>query len=334
MPKGQTRRSSTATAGSRGASAMRLGVATVRQRTLKRAIPCSGIGLHSGLEVNMVLHPAEAGSGIVFRRTDISEADGRDPIVPALWDRVVDTTLCTRIANDDGVSIGTIEHLMAALAGAGIDNAVIDIDGPETPVMDGSSEPFGFLISCAGVVEQSAVRNAIRVLKPIQIGDAERGIRLEPTDGFSVSMTIDFPSSAIGRQEMHLDLEDGVFADELARARTFGFVSDLEKMRAAGLARGASLENAVAVDGDEIVNEGGLRYEDEFVRHKILDCVGDLYLAGAPLHARVVGSASGHRLNNDVLRALFEAEDSWVLEPMAQGGLGFALPARSAAASA
>lgn len=328
-------RGSAPVSGSGARPSMRLGGAVVRQRTLKQSISCKGVGLHSGRQVRMSLHPAEAGTGIVFHRTDVSD---QDAIVPALWDRVVDTVLCTRIANEAGVSVGTVEHLMAALAGAAIDNLRIEIDGPEVPIMDGSSEPFLFLIACAGVVEQQAVRNAIRVLRPISVVDEDdetgRGVWLEPADGFDLALTIDFPGTAIGRQSYAMELVGNRFSEELGRARTFGFVEDVERLQAAGLARGGSIDNAVVVDGMNVLNPTGLRYQDEFVRHKLLDCVGDLYLAGAPLYARVTGFGSGHRLNNLVLRALFAASDSWTLEPMAQGGLGFALPARSAAATA
>jgi len=278
------------------------------QKTLKGPIGCSGVGLHTGAKVSMVLKPAEAGRGIVFRRTDIA---GKGKLVPARWDCVVDTRLCPVVGDGNGVSIGTVEHLMAALAGMGIDNAEIDITGPEVPVMDGSAEPFVFLIECAGIRDQGAPRRAIRVLKPVAVSGDNGTAALYPADSFLVGFEIDFDSRAVGRQAISLGLVNGTFKKELSRARTFGFLHEVEQLWANGFARGGSLDNAVVVSGDKVLNEDGLRYEDEFVRHKALDAVGDLYTAGGPIIGRFSGNCSGHALTNRLLRALFAEDGAW-----------------------
>ncbi len=280
----------------------------VSQRTLKSEISCKGVALHSGHKVVMTLKPAPCGSGIVFRRIDIA---GRGAYIAASWDRVVDTRMCTVLGNEDGVTVGTVEHLMAALAGCRIDNALIEINGPEVPIMDGSSGPFVFLVECAGVQEQDAPRRFIRIEKPISIRDGARVATLSPADGFSLSFEINFDNRAISQQTISLGLAKGSFKKELARARTFGFLHDAEKLRAVGLARGGSLDNAIIISGDKILNEGGLRFDDEFVRHKALDAVGDLYLAGAPVIGKFSGVCSGHDANNKLLRALFANPDAW-----------------------
>jgi len=274
----------------------------IKQKTLKSAISCTGIGLHSGEKISMTLHPADADAGIVFRRTDLA---GGGAEIPASFDSVCDTRLCTTLGSENGKTIATVEHLMAALAGAGIDNAVIEVGGPEVPVMDGSAAPFMFLIDCAGVAEQDAPRKVVRVLKAVSIDDGDKSATLTPADGFSVDFHIEFENAAIGSQAMAVDLTDGVFKNEIARARTFGFLHEAEALWAAGLAKGASLDNAVVVSGDKIMNEDGLRFDDECVRHKILDAVGDLYLAGASLLGHYTGTRSSHALNNRLLRELF-----------------------------
>ena len=256
----------------------------------------------------MTLRPADIDSGIVFKRTDIA---GSGALIPAMWNRAVGTRLCTTLGNDDGVTIGTVEHLMAALAGCGIDNALIEVNGPEVPIMDGSAEPFVFLIECAGVASQPAPRRIIRIEKPVTVSDGGYSASLLPGGGFSVRFEIDFDSPAVSRQTISMGMGNGTFKKELARARTFGFLHEVEKLRAAGLARGGSLNNAVVVSGDQILNEGGLRYEDEFVRHKALDAVGDLYLAGAPIIGRFHGVCSGHAINNRLLHALFADAEAW-----------------------
>ncbi|HEY9079556.1 UDP-3-O-acyl-N-acetylglucosamine deacetylase [Magnetovibrio sp.] len=289
----------------------------IKQKTLKSAISCTGIGLHSGEKISMTLHPADADTGIVFRRTDIA-GGGTD--IPASYDNVCDSRLCTTIGADNGQdglkTIATVEHLMAALAGAGIDNAVIEVGGPEVPVMDGSAAPFLFLIDCAGVAELDAPRKAVRVLQQVSIVDGDKSATLSPADGFSVDFNIEFDNAVIGSQEMSVELTDGVFKNEIARARTFGFLHEAEALWAAGLAKGASLDNAVVVSGDKVMNEDGLRFDDECVRHKILDAVGDLYLAGAPLMGRYSGTRSSHALNNQLLRALFSDPKNYEIVDM------------------
>ena len=247
----------------------------------------------------------------MFRRTDIS---GGGAEIPARWDHVVDTTMCTVLGNEDGVTISTVEHLLAALSGCGIDNAVIEINGPEVPVMDGSAEPFVFLIECAGTLKQDAPRRAIRVLKTVSVTEGSSTATLTPGKGFSIDFQIDFDSRAISQQALSVGLGDGSFKKEICRARTFGFLDEVEQLRAAGLARGGSLDNAVVVSGDEILNEEGLRYDDEFVRHKILDAVGDLYLAGGFIQGAFTGDCSGHAINNRLLHALFADPDAWALD--------------------
>ena len=286
---------------------------TIRQRTLKTAIGCTGIGLHSGLKISMILRPAGPDSGIIFRRTDIA---GGGASIAARWDNVSDTRLNTCIANDAGVAVRTIEHLMAALAGLGIDNLVIDINGPEVPVMDGSAAPFVFLMECAGVVEQTAPRRAIRVLKPVVVKDGDKMASLRPADSFSVLVDIDFAAPVVGRQRCFLGLSE--FKSDISRARTFGFEQEVAALRAAGLGKGGSLDNAVVISGDgrNVMNDEGLRYDDEFVRHKALDAIGDLYLAGHTLLGHYHGVRPGHALNNQLLREFLSDRSAWTLAPM------------------
>ena len=278
----------------------------VRQRTLKTSIDCSGVALHSGAKVSMTLLPADADTGIVFIRTDIA---GGGVEIPARWDYVVDTRMCTTLGNEDGVTIGTVEHLMAALAGCGIDNARIELNGGEVPIMDGSSQPFVFLMDCAGVVEQDAPRRVIRVLKTISVLDG--AARLSPGSHLSMDFEIDFDNAMVSKQSLSIGVVNGSFAKELARARTFGFLHEVEALRAAGLAKGGSLDNAIVVSGDTVLNEGGLRFDDEFVRHKVLDAIGDLYLSGASIIGNFQGVCSGHAANNALLHALFADPDAW-----------------------
>jgi len=275
------------------------------QKTLKVPIHCRGIGLHSGAHIEMVLRPAAPDTGIRFYRSDVNTE------VAADWRNAVDSPLCTTLANDKGVSVGTIEHLMAAFAGLEVDNVMVELDGPEVPAMDGSASPFVFLIECAGLTAQATPRRVIRVLKAISVGTPGKSAALVPDDRFSVSFAIDFASSAIRRQELTLSPCPTTFKHELSAARTFGFLDEVERMREAGLARGGSLENAVVVAGDRVLNEEGLRYVDEFVRHKMLDAVGDLYLAGAPLLGHFHGTRSGHALNRQLLAALFADRSAW-----------------------
>jgi UDP-3-O-[3-hydroxymyristoyl] N-acetylglucosamine deacetylase len=256
----------------------------------------------------MTLLPAPADTGIIFRRTD---ADGNGLEIEAHVANVVDGRMCTTLGDGNGASIATVEHLMAALSGCGIDNLYVEVDGGELPIMDGSAAPFVFLIECAGIVEQDAPRRAIEILKPVSVEDQDRRAEISPGEGFSVGFEIEFGSGAIGQQDMAVELVNGTFKGELSRARTFGFVEEVDQLRAMGLALGGSLDNAVVVSGDEVLNEDGLRYENEFVRHKILDCVGDLYLAGAPIIGHFKGHRSGHALNHSILRSLLADQSCW-----------------------
>ena len=283
----------------------------VRQKTLKNTIRCRGTALHSGDRVAMAFHPAAPGTGIVFRRSDRAGASLR-----ADWRHVRESMLCTTIDDGAGLTVATIEHVMAALAGLEIDNAVIELDGPEIPVMDGSAAEFVFLIECAGIVEQDAPRRAIEIVKPVRIADGAKSAALLPSDGMSISLTIDFTAAAIKRQTLRWELDAETFKDEIASARTFGFLDDVNALRAAGLARGGSMENAIVIGDGRVLNRDGLRFPDEFVRHKILDAIGDMALAGAPLIARFEGVKSGHATNNAALRALFSDGANYALVPL------------------
>jgi UDP-3-O-[3-hydroxymyristoyl] N-acetylglucosamine deacetylase len=278
------------------------------QKTLKSSIGCTGIGLHSGRKVSMTLHPADAETGIVFERSDMGGGTGT---VGASWQNVVDTRMATTLGNSDGALVSTVEHLMAALAGCGIDNAIVEINGPEVPIMDGSAAPFVFLVECAGMRLQDAPRLAIKIEKPIMVGDDRKFLSIRPEEAFSVSFEIDFDDSPMAQQQLSLRLANGTFKTEIARARTFGFAHEVDALRKAGLARGGSLDNAVVINGNTVMNGDGLRYRDEFVRHKILDCFGDLYLAGAPLIGAVDALRSGHALNSSLLHTLFDNPDAW-----------------------
>ncbi|HWK46015.1 MAG TPA: UDP-3-O-acyl-N-acetylglucosamine deacetylase [Stellaceae bacterium] len=281
--------------------------AAALQKTVKASIPCTGVGLHTGVKTTMTLLPAAEGTGIVFRRID-----GPVPIeIPALWNNAIESALCTTLRDTRGNSIMTIEHLMAALSGCGIDNVIVELDGPEVPIMDGSAEPFVFLIECAGIAVQTAPRLAIKVLKTVSVGDGLKSASLEADHVFAVDMDIDFPNRIIAQQSTSLVLDPMVFKEEVSRARTFGFLNEVDQMRAAGLARGGSLENAIVVSGDVVLNKDGLRYVDEFVRHKALDAIGDLYLAGGPILGRFRGVRSSHALNRRLLEALFADRDAW-----------------------
>jgi UDP-3-O-[3-hydroxymyristoyl] N-acetylglucosamine deacetylase len=287
-----------------------LQTAPQRQFTLKAPIDCVGVGLHGGGRVRLGLLPAAPGTGIVFRRTDL----GRD--IPARFDRVVDTRLCTvlGVPDEPAIRVGTVEHVLAALAGAGVTNAVVELDGPEAPIHDGSAASFLFLVDCAGVVAQDAPAATIEVCRTVRVSQGEAFAELRPYPfGLDMAFSIAFDAAAIGRQALTLRLTPDAFRGELARARTFTLASEIEAMRAEGLARGGSLDNAVVVDGARVLNPGGLRMADEFVRHKLLDAVGDLALAGAPLRARFVAHRGGHALTNQLLRALFADAANWRL---------------------
>lgn len=278
------------------------------QNTLSKAATFRGTGLHSGASVTMVVRPAPAGHGIWFRRTDLTEGDTR---ILARWDTVVPSKLCTLIENDSGVTVSTIEHVMAALAGSAIQNALIDIDGPEVPILDGSSAPFvaGFL--AAGITRQNAQVRVLRILAPVEVREGDAVARLEPSDMFEIDFAIDFTDAAIGRQEKRLNLSNGTFVRELSDSRTFCRNADVQNMRARGLALGGTFENAVVFEGDRVLSPGGLRHADEPVRHKMLDAVGDLALAGGPILGRYTGIRAGHALTNRLLRQLFATPGAW-----------------------
>ncbi|MEP5154430.1 UDP-3-O-acyl-N-acetylglucosamine deacetylase [Planktotalea sp.] len=272
------------------------------QTTLKSSAVFTGVGLHSGLPVTMTVHAAARNHGIWFRRTDVI---GQDALVPARWDAVNPTPLCTKIENADGVVVSTIEHIMAALAGCGITNAMIDVDGPEVPIMDGSSAEFVRGILAKGVQKQSNGGWALRVLKTVEVRTDLGWARLEPARNLSIDFAIEFEDAAIGSQSKSLNMANGTFVRELCDSRTFCRNSDVEMMLANGLAKGGTLENAVVVDGDQVLSPGGLRHADEAVRHKMLDALGDLSLAGAPILGRYTGMRAGHSMTNALLRALF-----------------------------
>ena len=296
---------------------------TAVQRTLKSAIGCFGVGVHSGRPVQMELRPAPVGRGIVFHRTDL----GID--IPARFDCVVDTRLCTVLAAPGraDVRVGTVEHVMAALAASGISNAVIAVDGPEVPILDGSAQDILFLIDCAGIADQNAALRGIEVLRPVRVHSGEAFAELRPiAAGMQIAMSIAFDAPAIGAQALTLDITAENFRQHLARARTFALAQDITMLRKAGLALGGSLDNAVVVDGAQVLNPGGLRMADECVRHKMLDAVGDLAMAGAGLRARFIGHRSGHALNNQVLRALFADDANWRLLPDETGAGTTRLP--------
>jgi UDP-3-O-[3-hydroxymyristoyl] N-acetylglucosamine deacetylase len=278
---------------------------TASQQTLKAQIGCRGIGLHSGRKVALTFLPAPPDTGIVFRRIDAGAE------IRASWTNTIESPRCTTLSNGEGITIGTIEHLMAALAGAEIDNAIIELDGPEVPIMDGSAAPFLFLIECAGIVGQDAPRRAIKVLKPVSVVEDRATAALLPDHGFSMSFEIDFDNPLIRRQDVCVVFDATTFKSELSGARTFGLVDEVAQLRAAGLGRGGSLDNVVMISGDHVLNTGGLRYADEFVRHKLVDAFGDLYLAGGPIIGRFCGVRSGHTQTRHVLAALFADPEAW-----------------------
>lgn len=287
---------------------------SVYQRTVKNKVSCFGVGLHTGVRVDLSLLPAAEDAGVVFKRTDVSN---KNPVVAASYANVSNTLLGTTIRNEDGVHVATIEHLMAALWGCGIDNCVVEINGPEVPIMDGSSEPFVFLIECAGIQEQKKTRRVIEVLKEISVYENDSPnsgyITVYPAANFSVDLHIDFGESVIASQGCVFDLQNVSFKSDICRARTFGFEHEVESLRKNGLARGGSLDNAIVIGKEGVLNKEGLRYSDEFARHKVLDCIGDVYLAGGYLQGSLKGFKSGHALNNQLLRKVFADKDAWRL---------------------
>ena len=280
----------------------------IRQRTLKNTIRATGVGLHSGQKVYLTLKPAPVDTGIVFCRTDL------DPVVEirARADNVQETLLCTTLVDND-VKVATVEHLMSAMAGLGIDNCYVELSAPEVPIMDGSAGPFVFLIQSAGIQEQEKAKKFVRIKKEVTVTEDDKRATFLPFNGFKVSFTIDFdhPVFKSRSQEAEIDFSSTSFVKEVSRARTFGFMRDIEKLRSMNLALGGSPDNAIVVDDYRILNEDGLRYEDEFVKHKILDAIGDLYLIGNSIIGEFRGYKSGHGLNNKLLRTLLAQPDAW-----------------------
>ena len=283
------------------------------QRTLRNPIGCVGTGLHTGAKVSLSLRPAEADSGIRIVRYDQPD---RTPVA-ALYDQVCDTTMCTRLGRPGGPTIATIEHLMAALAACEIDNALVELGGPELPIMDGSAQPFVFLIECAGVVEQDRPRRWIEILKPVTVCGQNKSARLEPASRFEIDCAIHFDHPLIDHQSLQFTFTPDGFKAEIGRARTFGFADRIEELWSRGLGLGGSLKSAVVVGHDQVLSDGGLRFPDEFVRHKVLDTIGDLYTAGGPIIGRFIGRRAGHTLHNQLLRALFADPRAWrvITEP-------------------
>jgi len=280
----------------------------IKQRTLKNVISATGVGLHTGQKVTLTLRPAAADTGIVFRRVDLPQpvTIKADPF------QVTDTRMCSALESD-GVKVNTVEHLMSALAGLGIDNVYIDLTASEVPIMDGSASPFVFLVQSAGVEEQNAPKRFIRVKKTIQITDGDKWVKLEPYNGFRVTLSIDFKHPVFDHsgKAVTVDFADTSFIKEISRARTFGFMHEVEYLRNHGLALGGSLDNAIVMDEFRVLNTDGLRYDDEFVKHKALDAIGDLYLLGHPLIGAFTGHKSGHALNNQLLRGLLADQSAW-----------------------
>ena len=285
------------------------------QSTLQGPAIFAGVGVHTGAYTRVSVRPAAVDTGIVFVRTDVTDRDNR---VPATGEAVCKTQLGTVIGNAAGVTVSTIEHLMAALAMLGVDNAVVELDGPEMPIMDGSAEPFVQIIDRAGRRAQDAPRRYIEILAPIEVVEGDKRATLTPCDRFEVAFEIAFDSAAIGRQRVDLAMDEAAFRRELADCRTFGFLHEVEALRAMGLARGGSMENAVVIEGDRILNPEGLRRVDEFVRHKALDAIGDLYVLGAPVIGRFEGLLAGHGLNNALVRALLARPDAWRLRTLVE----------------
>lgn len=280
----------------------------IKQNTLKTSIRATGVGLHTGEKIFLTLRPAPVDTGIVFRRVDLDR-----PIeIRARPENVGDTRLSTTLV-ENGARVSTVEHLLSAFAGLGIDNAYVDVSAPEVPIMDGSAGPFVFLIQSAGIEQQSSAKRFIRIKRPIRVEDGDKYAMFEPYDGFRVSFSIDFdhPAFSARGQDATVDFSKTSFVREVSRARTFGFLRDIEALRRQNLALGGSVDNAIVVDDYRVVNEDGLRYEDEFVRHKILDAIGDLYLLGHGLIGEFSGHKSGHALNNRLLRALLAEQDAW-----------------------
>ncbi len=280
----------------------------LRQRTIKKKISASGVGLHNGVKVTLTLHPAEVDTGIVFKRVDLPEPN----TIQAMPDVVHDTRLCSAL-EVDGVRVATVEHVMSAIAGLGIDNILIEINASEIPIMDGSAGPFVFLMQEAGIEEQEAARKFIKIIETVEVVEADKWVRFEPYHGFKIDFTIDFnhPVFEHSGNNVKIDFAIDSYIQEISRARTFGFMHEVEFLRSNGLARGGSLDNAIVLDEYRVLNEDGLRYDDEFVKHKTLDAIGDLYMLGHPILGAFHAFKSGHALNNQLLRALMDKPTAW-----------------------
>ncbi|HET6633301.1 MAG TPA: UDP-3-O-acyl-N-acetylglucosamine deacetylase [Rhodanobacteraceae bacterium] len=301
----------------------------IKQRTLKNVIRATGVGIHTGEKVYMMLRPAPVDSGIIFRRTDLPDAE---PIA-ARAENVGDTSLSTTLQKDH-VRVATVEHLLSAMAGLGIDNACVDLSAMEVPIMDGSAGPFVFLLQSAGIEEQAAAKRFIRIKRPVQVEDGDKWARFEPFDGFKVGFSIDFNHPIFTRRSSsaEIDFSTTSFVKEVSRARTFGFMRDIEMLRERNLVLGGSMDNAIVLDDYRVLNEDGLRYEDEFVKHKILDAIGDLYLLGHSLIGSFYGHKSGHSLNNRLLRTLLADREAWeevVFDDPAKAPISYAHPAQA-----
>lgn len=279
------------------------------QYTIASPIEVQGIGVHSGKETSLKLIPAKENFGIVFKRTDLTENN----LIAATFENVVDTTLCTVVGNQYGFSVSTVEHLMSALWGCGVDNVLVEVDSPEVPVMDGSSLAFTDLITKVGVSQQNAYRKILKVVKPVELIVDDKKIEILPNETFTIDYTIQFPDKVVGEQSFTFNETQTCFKEDISKARTFGFVKDLIALNKMGLGKGVNSSNAIGVTDDGIINEEGLRYKDEFVRHKVLDCIGDLYLAGVRIKGYVKAFKAGHALNNKLLRKLFANKDAYVL---------------------
>lgn len=295
----------------------------LKQRTLKKKVSATGVGLHNGQKVTLTLLPSAIDTGIVFRRTDLPGM----PEIKATPDAVSDTRMCSALEKN-GARIATVEHVMSALAGLGVDNVVIEVDASEIPIMDGSSGPFIFLLQSAGIKEQPAAKKFIRIKKEVKVSEDDKWVLFEPYHGFKMDFTIDFahPVFENSSNNVKIDFADNSYIDEISRARTFGFMHEVEYLRANGLARGGSLDNAIVLDEFKVLNTEGLRYEDEFAKHKVLDAIGDLYMLGHPLLGAYTAYKSGHGLNNKLIRALLDDANAWeyvTFDDLSKAPLGF-----------
>ena len=301
------------------------------QQTIAEKISCTGIGLHSGAPVQMTLHPARVGAGIVFVRTDLAH-----PVeIPVHHGAVASTNMATTLGRGDA-TVSTVEHLLSALYSLGIDNVRIEVDGPEVPVMDGSAAPFVFLLRSAGIYDQREVRRRLRIRRTVSVRDGDRTIRIEPDDRLRISYAVDFAHPAIGRQRLdRVEIDADGYEDEISRARTFGFLREVEALWKAGLARGGNLDNTVVMDDERVINPSGLRFRDEFVRHKVLDLLGDISLLGMPIRGHIVAERAGHALHQQLVQAILATPDAWEIEgelaSPAEDALPLTTPARASA---